>query len=498
MNLFFIVSGCILLVAFAFFVRVKPIWSSRYRGCDAYYYLLSTEELRKKRRLPIILPDYYLLDIQEQWYPPGFTVFLSLLPRRFVEKYYWAVSPAVDSLIVACLYIITYLLTANMVAAAAAGFLYALTPAVIAECSSLNSRPLGSLILVATILSTFIFVNYHSLYALGACLVFGFCLLMTHKMSAQLLYFVLPLMSLVFWDYMYILAMVSMIGATFLLSRGFFIKVLKGQFDILSFWNRNWKNLGAHQVYSSPVYGDENRDDPGRVFQKGFKGFYRQIRYLGKNIYVVLLLFPLLHYNQLTLFDRQMLWWVILTYALVALTLLIPQLRFYGEGYKYIRMAAFPVAYLAITPIYYGWDAGHYFFAVLALATVASVVVLLRIYRVGSEVNWYNPSMDNDLSGVLEFLKDNDRVSVIMSVPTHLMDTIVYHCRKKVVWGTHSDNFRAVEPFFPVYRQPLESFVSTYKVSHIVVNTGYVLPETLRLAPTGVAFSAGCYQIYEL
>jgi len=497
-NLFFVISGCILLLLFAFFIRVKPIWKNRYRGVDAYYYLLCVEEFKRNKKIPIVLPPYYLLDIQEQWYPPGFTIFLALFPQRFVEKYYWALSPATDCLILALLYILTYLVTGSIAAAILAGLLYALTPAVIVECSSLNSRPLGCLFLIATILSTFAFANYHSQYFLGICLFSGFCLLMTHKMSAQLLYFVLPLMSLVFWDATYVLVMLGIIATAFVLSKGFFIKVLRGQYDILSFWNRNWRNLGAHQMYSSPIYGDETGDDPGRVFQRGFKGLYRQIRSLGLNIFVVLLVFPILHYNQLSLFDRQMLWWVVLTYVLAVLTLLIPRFRFYGEGLKYLRMVAFPISYLAITPFCYGWDISYYFYPVLAVAIVGSIAVILRVYGSVAAAPWSEPRMGNDLAHVITFLKEDHEVAVILSLPQHYMDMIAYHCRKKVLWGTHSDNFRVVEPFYPVYRQPLEFFVSTYNVSHIVVDTDYVPPELLQLSLNNRVFSAGHYEVYDV
>ena len=499
MNLFFVISGCILLLLFAFFIRVKPIWKNRYRGVDAYYYLLCTEEFRRNKKIPIVLPPYYLLENQEQWYPPGFIVFLSLFSERFVKKYYWILSPAVDCLIVAILYVLTYLVTGSMGAAILAGFLYALTPAAIVECSDLTSRPLGCLFLIATMLSTFAFANYHSLYFLGICLLSGFCLLMTHKMSAQLLYFVLPSMSLVFWDFTYILVMLGIVATTFVLSKGFFIKVLRGQYDILSFWNRNWRNLGAHQVYSSPIYGDETRDDPGGVFQRGVKGLYRQIQYLGLNIFIVLLIFPLLHYNQLSLFDKQMLWWVILTYVLAVLTLLIPRFRFFGEGFKYLRMVVFPISYLAIMPFYYGWDISYYLYPVLTMAILASIGIILRVYKfIESPPSWSNPSMDSDLDSVVKFLRENNKVSVILSIPVNLMDTIAYYCRKKVLWGGHNYSFRNLGPLFPVYRQPLEFFVSTYNVSHIVVDTDYVTPEVLQLPPNNRVFSAGRYEVYEV
>ena len=106
--------------------------------------------------------------------------------------------------------------------------------------------------------------------------------------------------------------------------------------------------------------------------------------------------------------------------------------------------------------------------------------------------------MDKDLAKVIKFLKENDKVTAVLSLPLHLMDSIAYHCREKVLWGAHSDNFRDIEPLFPVYRQPLEFFVSTYNLSHIVVDTDYVSPELLHLSPNNRVFSTGHYQIYEL
>ena len=495
----YVVPAGILVILFAFFVRVKPIWKSRYRGWDAYYFLLCVEEFRKRKKLPIVLPPYFLLDAQEQWYPPGFVVFLSLLPDRFVKKYYWALSPAVDCLIVAMLYALTCWITGNIIAAIVAGLLYSLSYSVILECQNLNSRLLACFLLIVTMVSLFGFADSGNLLFLVVAVLAGFFLLLSHKMSAQLLYFVLPLMSLVFWNPTYILVMLGIVAVAFIFSGGFFVKVLKGQYDILSFWNRNWKNLGAHQVYSSPIYGDEARDDLGRFFQTGFKGLIGQILYLGLNVFIVLLVFPLLYCKQLSLFDQQMLCWVALTYILAAVTLFIPRLRFYGEGYKYLRMIVFPVCYLAVTPLYYAWDIGYYFNGVLVLALAVSMVFILwRNKSLESGQGWSSLSMDSDLASVVGFLKGNDKVSVIMSVPVHLLDTIAYHCQKAVLWGTHNYGFHKVEPFWPVYRQPLEFFITKYGVSHVIVATNYVSPELLHLSPDKMVFKAGLYIIYEV
>lgn len=483
-----------LLLVLALFIRVKPIWRHRYWGVDAYYFLLCTEEFKRRKRIPIVLPPYYLLENQEQWYPPGFTVFLALFPEKFLKKYYWALSPAVDCLIIAVLYAVVYLSTGSSWLAGLSGLLYAISPAVISECFSLNSRQLGSLLLAIALLSLFGFINYDNFYLLGLFLLSGFLLLMTHKMSSQLLWFVLPVMSLVLWDYTYLLGAASVVMAAFLLSKGFYLKVLKGHYDILSFWNRNWRNLGAHQVYSSPIYGNEERNDPGRFFGKGIKDVYRQFRRLGGNPFVAMLAFPIIFYSQLSLFDRQMLWWAILAYFLAVLTLFVPRLRFLGEGPKYLKMAVLPISYLTVIPLNYVWNIGYYFYPLLGVTIILSVWLTLKTYRSIELAKL--PSIDSSFKQVIEFL-NGQKITTIACIPVDLADSVAYHCRRSVLWGTHGYGFRNVEPFFPVLRKPLEFFVSEYKLSHLLIDSAYVSPECLKLSLVNRVFVVDRYEIYQ-
>ena len=493
MNLFFVILACILLLVLAFFFRVKPIWKHRHRGCDAYYFLLCNEEFRRRKRIPIVLPPYYLLENQEQWYPPGFNIFLSLFPERVVKKYYWAISPGVDCLILALLYVVVYLVTGNLWLAVLSGFLYGITPAVIGECFSLTSRQLGSLLLTVVLLSLFGFVNTNNFFLLGLSIFAGFLVLMTHKLTTQLLWFVLPTMSLALLDLTYFLVAIAIVIATVLLSMGFYLKVLRGHFDILSFWNKNWKNLWAHQVYDSPIYGDESRRTPGKYFQRGLKDIYWQLTRFGSNYFVVLLIFPVLFYTELSLLERQMLWWAILTYLLAALTLFIPQLRFLGEGDKYLKLAAFPIAYLAMTPLLYGWNVSYYFYPLLGATILLSFRSTLKAQR--SIERSTTPSLDSDLQEVIDFLS-GEGVGAIGCIPCDLGDTIAFHCKKSVLWGTHNYSFRKAEPFFPVLRKPLDYFISEYKLSHYLIDSNYAPAELLGLSPTDRVFNAKRYEVY--
>jgi hypothetical protein len=496
LELFITILIGIIIFAIAFSLRVMPLWKYRNRGVDAYYYLLCVEEFKKKKRIPIVLPPYFRLENQEQWYPPGFAIFLSLFPKRLLEKYYWAISPIVECLIIAVLYAVVYIVTGNIWIALLGGLLYSIHLTSLWESFALTSRQLGSLLLVIVLLSLFGYINYNNYFLLAVFLLAGFFLLMTHKMSTQLLWFALPLMSLVFWDPVYILGGIAIMVLTFILSGGFYVKVLRAHYDILSFWNRNWRNLGAHQVNSSPVYGDEARHDANRFFKKGPNDLLRHFRSLGIiNFFVVMLIFPLIFYPQLSFFDQQMLWWVILTYILAALTLFVPQLRFFGEGTKYLKMAVLPVLYLTAVTLSYKWDINYYYYPLLVVCILVTIYVDYR-FKQYVERNKFSPE-DSDFKQIVAFFANEGGTGVIGCIPCGMADAIAYYCRRSVLWGTHSYGFRQAEPFFPVLRKPLEFFIAEYGISHLVIDSDYVSPETLRLSPANRVFVASTYEIYQ-
>lgn len=49
-----------------FLLRILPRRKKGFVDVDAYYFLLSAEAFKEQHRIPIKLPPYYLLDIEEQ------------------------------------------------------------------------------------------------------------------------------------------------------------------------------------------------------------------------------------------------------------------------------------------------------------------------------------------------------------------------------------------------------------------------------------------------
>src|ERR1700682_2033378 len=78
------------LVGLALYLRLRISLRRRPGGADTWYYLASAEAIRRKKRLPISLPQYLLHDAKES-YPAVFPLFLAAFPPSWLRSYFWLV-----------------------------------------------------------------------------------------------------------------------------------------------------------------------------------------------------------------------------------------------------------------------------------------------------------------------------------------------------------------------------------------------------------------------
>ncbi len=480
---------------FAVVMRLSMIWRGRRRGCDAYYFLFCASEFRRTRRLPITLPNVYVLEEREQWYPPGFSVLLSWIPERLLDKYYWAVSLVLDGLVAALAYLVGYMAWGNVWVSFLVGVVYALNSASIIDCTSLNSRPLGALLFNACWLCIIaFFVNGYSLWYILGAFTTGFALLMTHKLSAQLFCFLVPFTAIVLGHWTVLLLGIGIVFVAYFFSRGFLLKIWRGQWDILNFWRKQWSKLGAHQVYGSTMYEFLSHLDSHLVHGQGWKGFLKSVSYMGMNPFVLMMVYPIWHYQSL-FWDRWLLWWAVGAYLLAALTQFVPFFRFVGEGYRYLKLAALPICYLAFTPIVYGWDDWRYY-VLLTVTVILGIWLYVRLYRFMSNARATTlPFMDDGLGKAVKYLNAVP-TNNILCLTEGLGDAIGYYCRKSVLRGSHNVHLNTILPMFPVLKLPVEYLAKWSGASHVVLSKMYASAEHLGLSPAGLAFASGDIEVY--
>ena len=493
----------LLIVIVAFMARLVTFWNIRHRGCDAYYFLLCSEVYREQRRIPIILPPVYLLEQREQWYPPGFSVFLSWIPEEWLKKYYWAISPAIDSLVVLMTYIFIMVLTGNVFYALIAGFIHAISSASLSDCTNLNSRPLGAMLFTVTLLG--IVGAFLGGPLAGVNIVIGISagvvLLFTHKLSSQLLYVLLPLMAVAMLDAQFLVFLFIIIVIALIPGRGFLISIWKHQLDILMFWKRHWVELGAHQIDDSPMYGKRGEDEQayigGKMFLGGFAGFFKQVMYMAMNPAVIMMAFPIWFWSEMQYIDKLMFWWAAITYIFAGCTVFIKGMRFLGEGHRYLKLASIPIGYIAILPLFREWPVNWIYWAMLGVSITIALIELIRMsHFMCNPAKTLVPFVDEQLQKVIDYLKHAETEN-IMCLPDSLADAIGYYCMKGIIKGTHNYPIKMVEPFFPVHKLPFDYLINGYKSSHVVLSKNYVSPARLTMPDDmDVVMDTGNYLVY--
>ncbi len=467
MNIFFVILIGLLISFFGFYLRIRK----KDQGVDSWYYLSCVREFKRSKIIPVKLPNY-LLDIEEQWYPPGFVVFLSIFPFNSLKKYRGLISPLIDALQLAIVYFFAYFITHSVAVAVLSGIIYALAYTLIVENSNLNSRGFGSLLFSLTLVFLYEFISTQNIWWLVAVLVFGFFLLMSHKMAVQALMFLLFGFAVIFYDWRYLAILAAIFLLAFVFSKGFYLKILKGHKEILIFWKKNLVKLRAHQIYHSSIYQGKGKKNFSVFHQEGISGFLMHTkRLIGHNPWIVFIIFLALPLINSSLLIKFLFSWLVLVYFLIALTTYFSPFRFLGEGYKYIKFAIFPQSLLIGILV----TRNYSFLWLFIFIALISLYVILKVFRPVSE------KKNANLEEIIKAIKESPR-GATMCLPANLSDIITFFTKKKVLWGTHSSGWDEVEDFFPVLKKPVEYFFEKYNLNFLLLAKDFVEEKDLRLS----------------
>ena len=471
--------------------RLFPIWRRRFQGCDAFNILMNARALRRRRRLPIRMPPLFLLEEQEQWYPPGFLILCALFPEAWLERNYWLVNHVVDFGSAALIGGLTVALGGGPVWAAAALLAYALAPPLVNEFSALNARPLGLLLLNAFLVAAQ--AGMADAGWMAGAVALGVAILYSHKLSAQQLWFTMPVLALATGDWRWLGLLAGMYAVAFALWPHGFARIVAGHAAIVRFWHRNWPLLGAHMVRQSPVYGDGRtrtqmfRDDT----LKALPGVLKEVGHQNYFVLPLALAAPVADP-----WGRFLLVWAGTVYVWGFAIHLVPALRGIGLGRQYFKFALVP------SLVYVALAAGGGSAPVLAAAALAGaltvrhylLVARLRRVQSGGQVGVRSPELD----AVLEELR-RDEDAVVLCLPVHLSDLVAYATGRPVYWGTHSHVFDdRLERFFPVLRRPLSDYAADGGLTRLLLDTAFATPAELGLEPADQLAARGRYILYRM
>lgn len=462
--------------------RVTPRLHCKDFGIDTWYYLTYARALKRNRQQPVTLPSY-LLDDPQPAYPPALPWLLSWLPTRWLERSHWWLSAAIDTLHCVLLCSVVWAVSHSWIAVGGAGLLFATSPVLVSQATELNTRPAGTLVLTVFMLSLWVFEHAAGWVTAAAVLATGTMILWTHKMTAQQAVVVLLGWSLMHRDLRYLLFGLGMVGLGLVLSHGRVLNVLRGHWEIIRFWRTRLHLLGTHQVYDSPLYANPEKAKQKRgvsgvrasrlsrwLALAHLAGIVAALAWIGGTGIVAWASFP-----------GFLLRWTGLVFLTALATTWVPGLTQFGEGFKYLRYGVFPWSCLLG---FWGVQQGGWIgWGVLIGLLGVQVLVTCRILQ--AQAHNLLATLDEDTKVALRELALQPEDGVL-ALPVSRCEAIAYFCEKRVLWGAHGRGWERIEPFYPVLRKPIESFLEAYHLQWLWIDTRYVDMTDLRLAPAGL------------
>ncbi|HEX8968277.1 MAG TPA: hypothetical protein VF937_10370 [Chloroflexota bacterium] len=485
---FLVVGMC--LVGLALYLRLRIFIGKRPGGVDTWYYLASAEAIRRQKRLPISLPQYLLHDRYES-YPAVFPLFLALLPRVWLRRNFWLVSPIIDCVHLLLLYLLSFRLTDSVLAAGLAGLIYAVTPQLISETRNLNGRAFASLlqtVCMLVLLRSIIPSTGPTAGLLGrgenglwfASVVLIGVLYNTHTSTTIAFLVSVATLTVVSGDPRFVLAGALGLPVAIIISGGYYLRVIGNHLHAAGFWLRNVRLTRAHQVHDSPVLGHRVGSDSSSrgLYRGGVRARLALVaRLFGENPFILAMLVTPIPVSD---WGTDMYWWAVAILGWSVLTTFGGPLRIFGPGIHYMKASIFPSAYALAVTVNVQEGALSAVGLALVLSLIGSFVALAYFYRVmATRQTEHTAQTPPDLTQAADFLRGLPGKAVLV-LPTMYADFVSYNAQKAVVWGGHSGNLLRFEEFFPVIRKPFKYFLDSYHVDYVLLDLAYVTPDELE------------------
>jgi len=321
----------------------------------------------------------------------------------------------------------------------------------------------------------------------------GALVLLTHKMSSQIMIFLLLVLSVYqrAWDLLWLIPGCALMAI--LLSRGFYLKILVAHYDILRFWTREWPLLGADPLRESPLYGQKNYKGPARQFEPGIKNYLKRGFSILFGNYapcvtgavVLTLIVPMRNIEM-----EHVVVWLSACLLFTGLTIMIPLLRGFGFGGLYLYNGAFPAAILLG---YCAIQIDTVFPAVATGVLGLNVLALGRAYLYMKKQK-HETTLPSNIIDVIKNCGDGAWITF----PMQLMEHLAYLANKPVLWGAHGYGFELLSQVCPVIKTDFHELKKKYNLRFVLASDSY-LPDVERISiPKNIIYGGNGYHILEL
>lgn len=462
------------IIGLAIALRIIPLLlAPQGAGVDHWFWRKYIETYRTNKQFPPVMPQY-LLD-QHQWYPPLFPLLMMLLPSRIFNQWNTVLAIIVDMVrLLLLLLIASWLTNENQMVICLAGLIYATTPIQISYNFQLNPRGLAALFLDCALILLLWFYSYHGPSWVWLLVVFlSGLILLTHKMTAQLFWFLCLCCSILFQDIRLFLLIPASITMAMIISKGFYLKVMRAHLDIVKFWHQHWRWIGADAVRESPIYGEGQYERRAKLHQSGLRGIVWYCFLLfGFNpaswIACLLLFERLFTAPHVLIYSSWLMVWLLVPCLLAILTTFVPKLRCIGAGYLYLYNTSLITSLLLA--LMYAYTLLPLFSTVIYLSALGfNIVGVMLFYRKFYRNN--RARIDHGFNNIIEILKQLP-VGTVWCLPSGWHEPVAYKTKHAVLWGAHGYGFKLLTPTFPRLLLPLSEIIKKYQITYLLTHVG--------------------------
>lgn len=476
------------LIGFA--LQYYPRLFNNYFGIDVWTRLLETDAVRQNNhKIPDKIERGFIIT-GEFDYPPVFPWVLSWFPKRWIERYQGIVSPFFDALTNLAIYFIVMQTIGDVRVALAAQFVYTFIPMIVLENSSLTPRSLGYfLFTVAFYLQIVVYqwggITEQPVVFLAALLV-SLLVFLSHRFAAQSLFFIDIAATLALQSAIFLTIFLVAFALAFVVTRGYYLRVLRGHLFNIYFWIVNQEYRYWHQVKGN-ISAKRNPDFVGKIYY--FLNKFAPFALFGVNFWIASAvgfvlaqatgfnLGVIVANNWIFLFS----WWVIFFYLLAALVLSSKYLVCIGEGQRYLEMAAAPSAIIAgyLFVAFLGTPYAMLVIIVFVALNLGNLAMILLVQRTGV-VKDRNRSLTPEMRKLFAAVNKLPGKPRILSIPHYMTTMLIYFTKADVLVNADNPGVMRINDIWPLITEPISAIVARHSITHVVIKESFASTKELK------------------
>lgn len=484
----------------SFLLQSYPRFFNKFFGVDVWTRLIEIDLVRKNdHRIPKKkINNQFIIDGYFD-YPPLFPFIFSFFPKKSLLKYQGFISPLIDSLQVVLVFFIAYFLTNNPWLSITSQLIYLLTPMIAIENSYFTPRSFGYLLFSAAVIFFIFFFYQPTVLNFSIGIILTTLVFLSHRFATQSLVFLAIFLTFYFKSPVFILEILSGFLFAVFLTRGYYLRVLRGHFSNIYFWF-----LNRDKRFTHPIRGNvktKNKDFVSRIYS--LLSVFSPIALFGLNFWMLsgFIVFILSYLNMLDvpLIFQTFTAWILFFYVLAVITLRFKYFLCIGEGQRYLEMIAVPSAILSSYLVFEFLKTpyGPYILGLFIFFLMFNLAIIVFTQLKGI-IKDKDKSLTADWNKIFIYINKMKTIPRIVCFPHQNTTMTMYHTKAKILVNADNPQLMIMGDFYPVLKVSVKALAEKYKLTHALVNESFATLAELKLDSKNIVFSSGTIKLVKL